>query len=346
LDSWAGTHGFTVSFGTAFYPVEVRYARPEPVECTLSDGLRLSIDFSASGPVMPITTDLRITQRSWLTVTSTTDQPFQKLLEHVTEVANLISLGVGEPLTPLEMCATCNAQDPSGARTQESVELIHNRKPLAPVSREVPCFEMLFTLPNVRNRLEELIAAWLGRDDAFRSLCALYFGTMRSPFMYVEHRFLNMFQALESFDRRTSQLPAEKMQEHEERLNRILSAVIDKKDRKWLKNALRHSQEPTAADRIKHIVETLNAGWLLSPNGIELSSYFRNYYTHFDPKIEAKLPPAEERILVMHNLAVRLRVVCELVLLNAVGFKMDSVRELVKETRRLERHLSGAAGPY
>src|SRR3954470_9286443 len=36
-------------------------------------------------------------------------------------------------------------------------------------------------------------------------------------------------------------------------------------------------------------------------------------------KIEAKLPPAEKRILAMHNLAVRLRVLCELVLLNCVG---------------------------
>ncbi|HYM05613.1 MAG TPA: HEPN domain-containing protein [Terriglobales bacterium] len=271
--------------------------------------------------------------------------PFKKLLEYVTDVANLISLGVGEPLRPREMSATCNAQDPSGARRLESVDLIHNRKPLAPVSREVPYFEMLFTLPDVRDRFEHLIAAWLGRDDAFRSLCALYFGTMRSPFMYVEHRFLNMFQALESFDRRTSTLPAEKMQKHGERLTRILNSVSDAKDRKWLENALRHSHEPAAADRIKHIVETLNASWLLSPKGIELSADYRNYYTHFDPKTEAKLPPVEERVLAMHNLAVRLRVLCELVLLNAVGFPMAKVRERLKETRRLERHLSSAACP-
>jgi hypothetical protein len=345
LDTWTGTSGFTVKPGTTFYPLEIQYAKPESVDCTLSGGLKVSIEFSASGPTMPARTHLEITQQSWLTVTSTADLPFKKLLEHNMDLANLISLGVGEPLRPLEMSASCNAQDPSGATTLVSVELIHNRKPIAPISREVSYFDMLFTLPNVRDRFGELIAAWFERDDAFRSLCALYFGTMRSPFMYVEHRFLNMFQGLESFDRRTSQLPAEKLQKHEERLNAILGSVSNVKDRKWLKRVLRHSHEPSAADRIKHIVETLNASWLLTPNDIELSADFRNYYTHFDPKAETKLPPVEKRILTMHNLAVRLRVLSELVLLNAVGFSMDKVRELVKATRRLERHLSGASEP-
>jgi hypothetical protein len=162
--------------------------------------------------------------------------------------------------------------------------------------------------------------------------------------MYVEHRFLNMFQALESFHRRTFQLSAETMQRHEERLNNILSAVSDTKDRKWLKQALRHCHEPAAADRIKQIVQKLDAGWLLSPDDIEHSARLRNYYTHFDPKIEEHLSPTEERILAMHNLAVRLRVLCELVLLDAVGFPMDKVVELVKGTRRLERRLVSVGG--
>ena len=342
VDTWVGTHGFTVNLGTKFYPVEVRYARPEPIECTLPNDLKVSIEFSASGPAMPITAEARIIQRSWLTVASTTDLPFEKLLEFATDFANLISLGVGEPLTPLGMSGKCTAQDPSGNITQASVDLIHNRKPIAPASREVSYFDMLFTLPNIRDRFAELVRAWFGRDEAFRSLCALYFGTMRSPFMYVEHRFLNMFQALESFDRRTFQVPPEKLQARKERLDRILNAVSNMKERAWLEQALRHSDEPAAADRIRHIVESLHADWLLSKPNIDLAASLRNYYTHFDPKIEARLPPIEERVLAMHDLAVRLRVLCELVLLNSIGFDIEKVHELIKATRRLERQMVGA----
>jgi hypothetical protein len=159
--------------------------------------------------------------------------------------------------------------------------------------------------------------------------------------MYVEQRFLNMFQALESYDRRTFQHPAEKMQTHNERLERILNSVdaVHAKDRKWLEQKLRYSHEPRAADRIRHIVETLSASWLLSQKDIELAAGLRNYYTHFDPKGDHRLPPLEQRFLIMHNLAVRLRVLCELVLLNAMGFPMEGVRERMKSTRRIERHL-------
>jgi len=59
LDTWTATHGFTVNFGSGFYPVEVRYAKPEPIKCDLPGGLTVGIGFSASGPAMPITVCFR-----------------------------------------------------------------------------------------------------------------------------------------------------------------------------------------------------------------------------------------------------------------------------------------------
>jgi len=338
LDAWAATSGFSVRYATNIYPVEVTYAKPEAVDGVLSGGLKISIEFWASGPSLPALTNLSIDQQCWLTITSTVDLPFKKLLEDITDFANLISLGVGEPLRPLAMSATCNAQDPSGSPVTASLELIHNRKPIAPTSREVRHREMLFILPHVRARFSELMATWFGRDEAFRSLCALYFGTARSPSMYVEHRFLNMFQALESYDRRTFTPAPEKMTAHQERLDRILKAV-DTSDQKWLKNQLRHSHEPAAADRIQRLVDKLDASWLLSRDDISLAADFRNYYTHFDPKVNQRLPALDKRFLIMHNLAVRLRVLCELLLLDAMGFSRDEVRERMKSTQRLARHL-------
>jgi hypothetical protein len=156
--------------------------------------------------------------------------------------------------------------------------------------------------------------------------------------MYVEHRFLNMFQALESYDRQTFTPALEKMTGHQDRLDRILSAV-DTGDRKWLKNQLRNSHEPAAAERIKRLVDNLDASWLLSKEDISLAADLRNYYTHFDPKVNQRLPALDRRFLIMHNLAVYLRVLCELVLLDAMGFSRDEVRERMKSTQRLERHL-------
>jgi hypothetical protein len=339
LDTWTATSGFSVTFGPAFYPVEVRYAKPESVEGVLPDGLKISVDFSASGPSLPAITDVRITQRSWLTITSEHALPYQQLLRHTGSFADLISLCVGEPLRRVEMSATCNAQDPLGAEVTTRISVIDNLAPIAAADRDVPARDMLFTLPDICTRFGELVVAWFSRDATLQSLYDLYFGTMRSSSMYVEHRFLNMFQALESYDRRTFEPTPEKMQAHQERLKRILNAVSAEKDRKWLTQQLKHSHEPAAADRIRRLVDRLDASWLLSNEDITLAANLRNYYTHFDSKIEQNLPPIERRFLIMHDLAVRLRVLCELVLLDAMGFSKDDVRERMRRTRRVERHL-------
>ena len=75
LDTWAATSGFSVKFATALYPVEVSYAKPESVEGVLSEGLKISMGFSASGPSLPALTNVSITQQCWLTITSTVDLP-------------------------------------------------------------------------------------------------------------------------------------------------------------------------------------------------------------------------------------------------------------------------------
>ena len=156
--------------------------------------------------------------------------------------------------------------------------------------------------------------------------------------MYVEHRFINMFQALESYDRRTFKPTPEKMKRYQEQLDRIVGSV-DLRDRQWLTQNLRLSHETAAADRIRRLARKLDAGWLLSDEQIALAGNLRNYYTHFDPEVDQRLPPKGGRFRTMHNLAVRLRVLCELVLLDAIGFPRDEMRNRMQKTRRVERHL-------
>lgn len=345
LDAWVATSGFSVQFGPKLYPVEIKYSKPESIDVGLPTGLTIGVGFSASGPKMPAMTEIQILQQSWLTTTSTQDLPYEHLLTHLTNLANLISLGVGAPLRPLEMNATCNARDALASGISPiSIKLIDNRKPIAPASRQLNAWDMLFTFPEIRERFAQLVLSWFSRDDKLQSLYDLYFGTVRSPWMYVEQRFLNMFQALESYDRRSFEHLPEEQQKHRERLNRIFSTV-ESLDQKWLKGKLRYSHEPAAADRIRRLVEQLDAQWLLSDADITLAGNLRIYYTHFDPAVEERLPARDKRPQKMHNLAVRLQILCELQLLVACGMPIDYVRERMATTQRVERRLVAEMTP-
>jgi hypothetical protein len=107
---------------------------------------------------------------------------------------------------------------------------------------------------------------------------------------------------------------------------------------------LRYSSETSAADRIRRLVDKFDAGWLLSAEHIALAGNLRNYYTHFDPLVEKRLPPNDERFRRMHNLAVRLRTLCELILLDSVGFPREWVKDRLQSTRRVERQLVSSVG--
>ena len=147
-----------------------------------------------------------------------------------------------------------------------------------------------------------------------------------------------MFQALESFDRRTHIHDSEAVNKHDDRMGRILEA-IDDNDRKWLKGKLKHSLEPQASVRIRRLVEKVDGEWLLTQKDTDQAALFRNFYTHFSPDLEQRLPPKVEHLLCLHNLAVRLQILCELTLLDAVGFSSRDMRKRIEETRRLDKRL-------
>ena len=144
-------------------------------------------------------------------------------------------------------------------------------------------------------------------------------------------------QALESYHRRTNPPTPKSIAARQQRLDRIEQALTAD-DWPWLRKRVRPS-EPAAADRIRDLVQQLDAGWLLTATQVTLAADLRNYYTHFDPVVDTRLPTPASRFRIMNNLSARLRVLCELVLLDALRFSRTDVRKRFEETRRLERHL-------
>jgi hypothetical protein len=339
LDAWVATSGFSIDLGSADNSTTIKYTRPDAIDIGTAEGLTITVEFSASGPSLTSPQNqVHLEQAAWVSVASADPRPYDELLRTSTVFSDLITLGVGQPVRPLELEAQAQAAGSSTA-TSNSLKLVYNRSPIAPALPDTKPWDMLFTLPDVRSRAANVLRAWFEGQGKIKPLYDLYFGTVRSPSMYVEHRFLNMFQALESYDRRTYVQDSEKEKAHKERLDRIMKAV-DSSDRKWLKGKLKYSHEPTAADRIRRLVAEVRADWILNDDDVALAADFRNFYTHFDPGIEQRLPPQKDRLRKLHNLAVRLQILCEITLLGAIGFSSHEVRERIDKTRRLERRLA------
>ena len=335
LDTWVDISGFEIRPSPTLYPVEIRYAKPEPLECQIESGLTIGVVFAVSGPNLLPRSDLQIVQRAWLRVKTDEARPYEELERTVMRLSDLVALAIGQPLRPLEFSGTCDVRDGhGGAFKRIPLKIIHNREPIAPELPDVDSEDMLFTASSIAGRFGELVKTWFESHPEPGALYQLYFGTLRSPSMYLEQRFINMFQALESHDRRTRVHSLEQLAKHQERLDRIHKAVT-RKDQKWLKNYLRHSHEPTAADRIRYLVDSVDANWLLDEAAITLAGDFRNFNTHFGPDVEKRLPPREERSNSMFDLSKRLRVLCEMLLLSQLGFSKNWMKQRILATRRI-----------
>lgn len=144
--------------------------------------------------------------------------------------------------------------------------------------------ELPFALSSIGDR-EELIGRWHAARGKFGPTFDLYFSVMRNHDIPLEHQFLFLVQALESFHRRAHGDNADHLERHAARLTTILDAVPGA-HRKWLQGRLKHSHEPSLEERLNQLHISLpqkvqeNIG--ASRRFAQLTANTRNYLTHFD----------------------------------------------------------------
>lgn len=116
--------------------------------------------------------------------------------------------------------------------------------------------ECLINFPKIAAAFGDLFSTLLRKREEFGPGFYLYFGTRRGMKMFIEHRFVNFIWGLEAFDRRgrgsvaTGTLLNEK-------ITRILNEVTNRHDQRWLAKKLRHTGEPSLAERLFDVFKNI-----------------------------------------------------------------------------------------
>lgn len=329
LDSWAEVSFSTVRFSETVYPVSVEYSKPASVTVDLESGHSISLGHEIIGPNVGDPVRVEVRRLAWLTARSTGEDDYQKLQDLQTKAAELISLCAGQSAHPLEL----RGCQPDGKRLSISV----NAALVAPPRKDVRRDKMIVTLDLLADQFGSIMKNWISTRERLRPLIVLYFGTQRNPSTYLEHRFLSLFQALESFHRRNGQPPD--AQEIRDRKKRILSSIVEGEDKAWLEDCFRKIPDLPARERLMAVVQSFDASWLFEDvsRDIKEATQIRNYLTHYDRNGEQRLPPGSDSWLRMIRLSARMQVLCEVILLvEAAGLDRSFVKQRLLETRRLE----------
>jgi hypothetical protein len=330
LDRWLGVSGFRIDYDQfQAGKVSIHFSRPKELEVELEPGLKLVFSFTWQGLTLTHPQlEASLEQGLWLSIRALPARPFAELRHTASQLLDLFTLLVGEPLVFEAM----DAEPPTQGSRPERIDIF-----FSPVGRDVvevvEAHRMVIPFRDIEPDLPRLLACWLASAKTLQPAFDLYFSMLRRDPGYQEIRFLGIVRALESLHRlRKKEQPSAK---HEARIARILTP-LNSKDGSWLKGHLRYSYELRLAERIKELLQPF--GNLFGES--DLQALFvtrvvdtRNYLTHYDPALKSRAVEPSKLLPYQYRLQVLFILHC----LVELGFSASAARKIIEKNDKLSQ---------
>ncbi len=332
LQEWVGVSGFSIDASPDFNEIQVKFRTPDEMEFDLS-GETIAFGFGRSGPShRVIQKQVKVRQTTYVRIRFVTPKTLEAAREELLAIRDLIALAVGRSLSWKSVNAKFAVPVTDVGSSWAS---ILDRPIGKPCHDTIHPLEMLLTFPDVKHRFASVLDSWFRVREEVKPLYTLYTATTRGQTLFSEHRLFNFFQALESYHRTRFEID-EQTKGRALTIREKIAATCSKDEQDWVRDKLQHLGEPSAAERIKSLIERFNAKWIFDPDweaAVKRIKDLRNYFTHYSKK-----PPSESLDSAsIYNDGSRLQVLCEQVLLVEIGFQPSEAAALLQKNGRLQR---------
>lgn len=340
LDAWVDTYGFKIKSHDprGKFISKVQYNLPKPQFFDINPDLKVGIVFSSAGPARSIVqTEVKISQQAHLVVTSKKgDINFEVLFKKLNIFSALLQTAAQRIPYPVTLTgfSKVNAQMVNGKNIYYTEIKIYY-EPIESISdqRDKIPQEFLFTFKDLRAKQ---IVSWFDSFEKYETVIYLYRSLFYSSRMFIDTKFLNISQALESLHSilfSNENLPHKKFVKQREK---VLKAVPGKLVT-WVEGALNNANYKRL--RLK-ILELLN-------NKKNIVGQFIDDFDLFSKRVVST-----RNELVHHNkqkdafrreelpFAIDIQtMVFEIFLLKIIGFSDKKIKELLEF--KVKSHLTG-----
>lgn len=262
-------------------------------------------------------------------------EEYWKILYHV---QNLLSVCFMEPTIPLSVEGQSKSfytrfQD---SEIPERIGIFYQRIGVQP--RKLIGLEMLFRLEEISENLGDILKNWFEKEDLLKTVYELYFGVLHSSGMYLQHRFLSLVIATESFHRHFHEGKYLNEGRYKEVYESLLAATPDQIDRdlrERLKYMLKFGNEFSLRKRLKKLYEKHEDKFsTFIENGdafVENVVRNRNRLVHPEEEGESTgIVNADE----LYYLTEKIKMFLEICLLKEVGFSDENIDSLISWNAR------------
>ena len=332
LGLWLRSQGF--SYELAENTRSIQYKKPPSILFTL-DGVEGTFDFDIGGssPSDSVFEIEEIKQRTVVCLEYETAQSFSKILKDVRHFQNFLTLAIYEPTYPNHIRLQHNERTQQvGSKERPITIRLYFSPPYFKPVKDQRFF--LFSYKDIEENFPKIIQKWYSLNETIDDPFYLLFDSFYNVTNALESQFLNLARAIETFHRRLRNNEERDIKEHKEMIKNIVGKVDDK-DKKWLKQRLAFSNEPTLHKRMEEILEEVKSPFI----DRIISNYeqfvkdvknTRNFYTHFGQRLESKAKKGEELIFLTRKL--KLVLIC--IILKETGFEQGQITKLLEQNER------------
>jgi hypothetical protein len=321
----------------------IQYNKTKPISVMVDE---YCVSFKNSGPNIhrPSIGELVLSQKSWAIIKANSNpKGIEELIQISKHIQNFLTLGVGEPVYPLEMVGFCeeNKQVFNGEKIYyPPVQIVYRRPWKGIHPKRILSSQMIFTLETIRNQLMKYLNRWFKKDETLKPVINIYFALLYRSQTFLEFQLIGLAQAIETYHR---QVFGGKYQSDDLFLNelypKLVKAVppdLDDGFKQALKEGkLRYANEYSLRKRLheltNHVSEIVPLHFLIDNSArrsfVKRVVKTRNYLIHFNQELEHEVDTTAEGLL---ELVEKLKVLMNVLLLEEVGFTDDQITQMIK----------------
>lgn len=340
IDEWVDISGIKVEHEFEKRTASITYSPPAEISINLNNGMKLLIIFSWSRPGFPITTEAKISQKTYFKLVSEQERPLNDFISSAYKITTLLGFAIDRTVCLEQVSVTSNAicQNIGENKTVPvSISLYYSSLPYTKNEPKIDRHRMLFRFGQIREDAERIINNWFDAYDVINPSLNLYFSTKTGAQKYLDGKFLALAQGLETYHRRTSN---EKLMGDAtfQKITEDLIKQCPEENQEWLSGRLRHGNELNLGRRIKSIIEPFKELIGTSKARGKLIRAIvdtRNYLTHYDNSLESEAATGRDLWL----LCLKMEAIFQLHILQVLGFTHAEAKSVFDNSYELQEKL-------
>ena len=305
----------------------------EPIEIYSNETYTLSYHLTFSYPFYFMEEEITLKQKPFLIIETQSVQTIEWFIETAKQMKRLLEIAIGAPLSygsiVVEHPDIYHVFEESKKHIRP-LEVLHAYK--STVSSELSTkritkHDYLFNLSELK--LADF-SQWQEVANEMEPVIELYIESLYNQNLSVSRHFLNMVQALETYHSRRISNSLSNYKQRVEKLLEIRPKAFREDDKEFLLGD--SNKFVTLKGRLADLMVANYRFWFYTGEFRllefpQIIATTRNYYTHYDQKLEDKALKDRNLITTFHIL----RNILEFYLLKELGFKEDFIHERIRE---------------